>query len=310
MGTNPRFRSASHCLKNTSGSWSGFGGVLPRTTSRHSRSSESNGDTGPTLDISWYRMRGYASADAMSDQALAQSFDHTAAHYERGRPGWPPEAVDIASVPSTATVVDLGAGTGKLTRLLVERFQRVIAVEPLDGMRELLTALVPGAEAIDAGAEALPLADESVDAVYCAEAFHWFDGQPSVAEIARVLRPRGRLILMWNIQSGPTEPSIAAAAEIVNERGRGDRQIERYESGAWRSSFDDARFDELSSTSFEHVQTLDAEGMLSHLLSMSWIAVLPREEREQIAADLRPLLDAPEYRRRFRTDVHWTRAAA
>ncbi len=246
----------------------------------------------------------------MPDRALAQSFDHAAADYERGRPGWPAEAVDIASVPATATVVDLGAGTGKLTRLLVERFRRVIAVEPLDGMRELLTALVPGAEAIDASAEALPLADGSIDAVYCAEAFHWFDGQRALAEVARVLRGRGRLILMWNIQSGPTEPSIAAAAEIVNERGRSDRQIERYESGAWRSSFDEATFDELSSTSFEHVQTLDAEAMLSHLLSMSWIAVLPLEEREQIATDVRPLLDAPEYRRRFRTDVHWTRAAA
>lgn len=246
----------------------------------------------------------------MSERVLAQSFDHAAVHYERGRPSWPPEAVDIASVPATATVVDLGAGTGKLTRLLVDRFSRVIAVEPLQGMRELLTGLVPEAVVKNASAEALPFADGSIDAVYCAEAFHWFEGRRALAEIARVLRGRGWLILMWNVQSGPTEPSIAAAAEIVNERGSSDRQIERYESGAWRSSFDHASFERLSSRSFEHVQTLDAAGMLAHLLSMSWIAVLPRDELEQLAADLRPLLEAPEYRRPFRAEVHWTRASS
>jgi ubiquinone/menaquinone biosynthesis C-methylase UbiE len=246
----------------------------------------------------------------MSDRALAQSFSQVAVQYECGRPSWPREALNVATVPSAATVLDLGAGTGKLTRLLVERFGRVIAVEPLRTMRELLSAVVPAAEAIEASAEDLPLADRSIDAVYCAEAFHWFDGERALAEIARVLRHRGSLILMWNIQSGPTEPSIAAAIEVVNDRGRSDRQIERYESGAWRSFFDNAPFEEMSSTSFEHVQTLDAEAMLSHLLSMSWIAALPPDEREQLAVDVRPLLDAPEYRRSFRTDVHWTRAVA
>src|SRR5947207_16019548 len=112
---------------------------------------------------------------------------------------------------------------------------------------------------------------------------------------------------MWNIQSTPTEPSIASAAALVNERGREDRQIDRYESGAWRAAFDRAPFAKLRSATFEHSQTLDAEAMLAHLLSMSWIAVLPSGERERLAADVRPLLDAPEYRRPFRTEVHWTR---
>jgi SAM-dependent methyltransferase len=243
----------------------------------------------------------------MSNPALARSFDREAVHYECGRPGWPREVLDVASVAPAATVVDLGADTGKLTRLLAQRFRRVVAVEPLPGMRELLTALVPEAQALDASAETLPLPDRSVDAVYCAEAFHWFDGERAVAEIARVLRPGGSLVLMWNIQSGPTEPSIAAAADVVNERGRTDRQIARYESGEWRSAFDRAAFAELQAASFEHVQTLDAEGMLSHLLSMSWIAVLPTAARKSLAADVRPLLDAHAYRRRFRAEVHWTR---
>jgi SAM-dependent methyltransferase len=243
----------------------------------------------------------------MSGWSLAQSFDHEVLQYERGRPGWPPQVVDIASTPSDATVIDLGAGTGKLTRLLTGRFAKVIAIEPLEGMRQLLTVVAPEAEAVAASAEALPLPDAAVDAVFCAEAFHWFEGEQALAEIARVLRPRGALILMWNIQTAPTAPSIAEAAAIVNERGHSDRQIERYESGAWRATFDGAPFDELRAATFEHVQALDAEGILAHLLSMSWVAVLPSDERAQLAADLRPLLNAPNYQRRFRTDVYWTR---
>jgi SAM-dependent methyltransferase len=243
----------------------------------------------------------------MSDPAVAESFARAAEHYERGRPGWPPEVADVARLPRTATVVDLGAGTGKLTRVLVEKFDKVIAVEPLAGMRELLDDLVPRAHALAGSAEDIPLANAAADGLFCAEAFHWFDGEPAVAEIARVLRPGGPLVLMWNIQSAPTEPSIAPAAELVNERGHSERQIEKYESGAWRGVFQTAPFEELQTATFDHVQTLDREGLLSHLLSMSWIAVLPADELDQLAGDVKPLLTADEYRRPFRSEVHWTR---
>jgi SAM-dependent methyltransferase len=243
----------------------------------------------------------------MSRRELAKSFDHEAAHYERGRPGWPSDLLDVLPVDDRRTVADLGAGTGKLTRLLVQRFQRVIAVEPLEGMRALLSALVPEAEVVAGSAEEVPLNDGIIDVVFCAEAFHWFDGERALAEISRVLRSRGLLVLMWNIQTAPTEPSIAAAAEIVNERGDPRRQITRYESGEWRESFQHAPFEELRSVILEHVQKLDSEAMVSHLLSMSWIAVLPDTELKQLERDLRPLLDAEEYRRPFRTDLYWTR---
>jgi SAM-dependent methyltransferase len=133
----------------------------------------------------------------------AGSLDRWPEDYERGRPGWLPEVVDIPGLASVATVLELGAGTGKLTRLLASTFGRVVAVEPSEGMRRLLVELCPDAEALAGSAEEIPLADASDDAVFAAEAFHKFDGRRALAEIARVLRPRGALVLMWNLPRGP-----------------------------------------------------------------------------------------------------------
>jgi ubiquinone/menaquinone biosynthesis C-methylase UbiE len=116
--------------------------------------------------------------------------------YERGRPGWPPEVVHVAGLAQTSTVLDLGAGTGKLTRLLVPAFEHVIAVEPADAMRRMLESLCPAAEALAGTGQEIPLSEASVDAVFAAQAFHWFDVHRAVAEIARVLRPPGSLVLM------------------------------------------------------------------------------------------------------------------
>src|SRR5918996_5563233 len=127
------------------------------------------------------------------------SLDRWPEDYERGRPGWPPEVVDVPGLPAAATVLELGAGTGKLTRLLVSTFGRVVAVEPADAMRRLLVSLCPEAQALAGSAEEIPLADASVDAVFAAEAFHKFDDERALADIARVLRPRGVFVLMWNM---------------------------------------------------------------------------------------------------------------
>src|SRR5215212_10281534 len=132
----------------------------------------------------------------------ARSFDAAAAAYERGRPGWPPEALDVAALRlglgRDAAVLDLAAGTGKLTRVLAGRFASVTAVEPLDGMRAVLEAEVEGLRALAGTAEAIPVEDASVDAVFVAEAFHWFDAARAVAEMARVLRPGGGVAVLYN----------------------------------------------------------------------------------------------------------------
>jgi SAM-dependent methyltransferase len=132
----------------------------------------------------------------------AKSFDLAADEYERTRPSYPPELLELVPVAAEAEVLDLGAGTGKLTRVLVRRYAFVTAVEPLDGMRSILERVVPEARALRGSAEEIPLADASVDAVFVAQAFHWFDHDRALPEIARVLRPGGVLALVWN---GPDE---------------------------------------------------------------------------------------------------------
>ena len=128
----------------------------------------------------------------------ANSFGVAADTYERGRPLYPPEAIDWL-VPAHATrVADVGAGTGKLTRQLRERGLDVIAVEPSAGMREQLRRAVPGVPVLAGTGEQIPLADHSVDAVLVAQAWHWVDPERAVPEVARVLTPGGRLGLLWN----------------------------------------------------------------------------------------------------------------
>jgi ubiquinone/menaquinone biosynthesis C-methylase UbiE len=166
--------------------------------------------------------------------------------YERGRPGWPADVIDIPGLPSSATVLDLAAGTGKLTRLLIPAFARVVAVEPQDAMRYVLDRLCPEAEVLAGTAEHIPLVVSSVDAVFVAEAFHLLGNEHAVAEIARVLRLSGILILMWNLPAGPWEPSIAAVEQMRHQRLSKTQELEydpvdlnprRYASGEWRQAF-------------------------------------------------------------------------
>lgn len=145
-------------------------------------------------------------ADGRRERSL--SFGAQAAAYERGRPSYPPEAVDWLLAPpgqrdrrdQPRDVLDLGAGTGKLTTRLVERGLNVIAVDPIAEMLEVLHAALPDTQALLGSAEQIPLEDNSVDAVLVAQAWHWFDPDRAAAEVARVLRPGGRLGLLWNVR--------------------------------------------------------------------------------------------------------------
>src|SRR3954471_16036477 len=133
---------------------------------------------------------------------LANAFGPAAADYERARPSYPPEAIEVLrrelAVGPGLRVCDLAAGTGKLTRLLVATGADVVAVEPVPGMRAQLAEVLPEIEALDGTAEAIPLDDASVDAVTVAQAFHWFKFDEALAEIKRVLRPGGWVVILFN----------------------------------------------------------------------------------------------------------------
>ncbi|OIN78168.1 class I SAM-dependent methyltransferase [Mycobacterium malmoense] len=126
------------------------------------------------------------------------SFGSAAAAYERGRPSYPPEAIDWLLPRGARNVLDLGAGTGKLTTRLVERGLDVVAVDPIPDMLEVLRTSLPETRALLGTAEGIPLEDNSVDAVLVAQAWHWVDPERAIPEVARVLRPGGRLGLVWN----------------------------------------------------------------------------------------------------------------
>ncbi len=244
------------------------------------------------------------------------SLDRWPEDYERGRPGWPREAVDVAALPPTATVLELGAGTGKLTRLLVAAFDRVVALEPAEPMRRLLATQCPEAETVTGTAEDIPLADASVDAVFAAEAFHRFDKVRALGEIVRVLRPGGALVLLWNLPAGPTDPPIAALEQFLAERGPspGDVDYDPLDLRGAGFSFSDeelavagSSFEPLQVAQLANPQTIDRDGLLAFFASMGWLADLPDADRLPLLDRVKSLITADEYRRCWETEVYWTR---
>jgi len=238
---------------------------------------------------------------------LARSFERTAEAYERGRPGYAEAALDALDLPPDAVVLDLAAGTGKLTRQLVGRFAHVVAVEPLDGMRAVLERVVPEAEALSGSADAIPLADDSVDAVFVGEAFHWFATGSAVAEIARVLKRGGVLAVLFNQVAGDFEPPLPAAFWDAYHAQAIEKAAEQTVStGLWRAPLP-GPFEPLTEASYSNPVELDREGILAQAASWSMIAALPEPERTRLLVELAELVPDVSYRHPLRTDLCWTR---
>jgi SAM-dependent methyltransferase len=239
--------------------------------------------------------------------------EHWYEDYERGRPGYPAEVVEMLGLPSSATVLDLGAGTGKLTRLLASTLPRVIAVEPDDKMRHRLVELCPNAEALAGSAEQIPLADASVDAVFAAQCFHQFDRERALAEIERVLRPRGALVLLWNVPSAPAQPPIAPVEQLLAPSWpKGWDPLDlgdpfRSASGTWQVEFAQSAFEELQEARLPNPQTVEREGLVAFFGSMGWIASLPDEDRVPLLDEVRSLLTSTEYVLPWETRMQQTR---
>ena len=203
-----------------------------------------------------------------------------------------------------STVLDLAAGTGKLTRLLAQLSPDVVAVEPVDAMRERLVETLPGVTALAGTAESIPLEDESVDAVTVGQAFHWFDGDAALAEIHRVLRPEGLLALLWN-RRVEDDPVNRAIDEIVDPH-RGGAPTHR--GDAWRAVFErTTQFGPLEEQVFDNRQTLDADGLEARVGSISFIAALEPSERAAAIERARGLAGAGAVTVPYRTELQLCR---
>jgi SAM-dependent methyltransferase len=181
-------------------------------------------------------------------------------------------------------VVDLAAGTGKLTRPLAATGAEVVAIEPVAEMRARIGDAA--ARSLDGTAEAIPLADASADAVTVAQAFHWFDGPAALAEIHRVLRPGGALALVWNRR--PLEDPVHAAIERIIAPHRGDAPAHR--TGAWRAAFDATTlFGPLEERTFTHSRPHDADALADRVGSTSFVAALDDGPQADVIAAVRAL---------------------
>jgi ubiquinone/menaquinone biosynthesis C-methylase UbiE len=220
-------------------------------------------------------------------------FGRAAQTYSRGRPDYPEEMLGWLSqsleIGPGKTAIDLGAGTGKFTKLLLQTKATVIAVEPVNAMRAELAANLPDVRTLTGTARAMTLGDATADAVVCAQAFHWFATEAALAEIHRVLKPDGKLGLIWNVRDD-TVDWVAAITKIISPY-EGDAP--RYYKGEWRHPFAGRLFTDLDEECFayQHIGTAQTV-ILDRFLSVSFIAALPDYEKSKVADRLNDLISS------------------
>ncbi len=243
-----------------------------------------------------------------------RGFGAGAAAYDRARPSYPPEMVawlveHLRLRPGTRTC-DLAAGTGKLTALLRPSGASLVALEPVEEMGALLRDAAPGVPLAAATAEALCLADGSLDAVTVAQAFHWFDADRAFAELARVLRVGGRVGLVWNARDRSVDwvDALWSIMDRVEKRAPW-RDHERWADSALGER---AGFGPLHEATFRHEQDLTVDGVVERFASVSHVAVLPPDQRDAVLGEVRDVLsNHPATRGRstvsipYRVDAYW-----
>jgi SAM-dependent methyltransferase len=245
-------------------------------------------------------------------------FGAEATTYDRVRPSYPDDAVswvaDALLTASTHLVADVGAGSGIFTRLMLPRSQtvgaRLVAVEPVANMRALCAASLPTVPVVGAAAERLPVRDGAFEAITVAQAFHWFDASTAFAEFARVLRPEGRVALLWNTRDRSlpwTDRLWGLVAETEHDAPWGDAEH-------WHATalVDTPHFGPRHGATFQHAQMLTPEEVVGRVQSVSHVAVLPEAERAALLDAVRELLRSDpattgrhEIALPYRVDAYW-----
>lgn len=235
---------------------------------------------------------------------LGLSFGNVADTYHRVRPPYSQLLLDRAQqaleLDSSARVLDLAAGTGRLTHELRRRFAEVVAVEPDERMRAVHGRALPGS------AEAIPVDDASLDAVFVGEAFHWFDPNAAIAELVRVLRPRGGLAIVSTHWWETDPPLPASALELLSEPYERSRPLRR---PPWDDAFAESPFEPLRYDRADEELTVDPDELLTLYSTTSSLAALPEAERAALFDRVRPLLPGP-YRLPLRHELTWTRLSS
>jgi SAM-dependent methyltransferase len=221
----------------------------------------------------------------------AEAFGSAAADYERARPSYPPGAIDVLrrdiGVGPGVRVLDLAAGTGKLTRLLVGTGADVIAVEPVEGMRHQLSEVLPEIDVFDGTAETIPLDDASVDVVTVAQAFHWFQYDEALAEIKRVLKPGGWLVILFNRRDERVD-WVRVWSDVIEWHGR---RISEYDSIDWTALLNGAGYTDLGRAEVEWEQTINRDLLAARVRSVSYIAEKSPDEQQDYVDRVLALTD-------------------
>ena len=230
------------------------------------------------------------------NEVAASGFGAGADDYERGRPGYADDLLawvaERSGMGPGATVVDLAAGTGKLTRLLVATGATVLAVEPVDAMRDKLADTCPDVPALEGTAESIPLPDASVDVVTVAQAFHWFDPAVALPEIDRVLRPGGHLAIVFN-ERDTTEPWVGELSRLIRWDERERWRVPYTVEVDWAPVIAEhgREFSPVERYDTTYRQPMDPETLVARVLSTSYLAVLPAGEQAALAEQVRRLVE-------------------
>jgi len=224
---------------------------------------------------------------------IAKGFELQVDSYERARPTYPDESVrfmvETLKLNNNSTVCDLGAGTGKFTRLIAPFVKKSYAVEPAENMRAKCKELLPEVEVLNGDASHIPLPNESVDALVVGQAFHWFANLESLREIHRVLRPGGGFGLIWNLE----DRSIGWVAHLRDLYEQYEDDAPQYRHGNWKKAFEEDNGYLFVGAGSKHVRwnlLCNLQAIWERILSKSYISCLQEQQQNQLKQQVETMI--------------------